>query len=193
MEYSIVQPPFSLSFWEKDTKEAQAYYDWFLESIPVRISVLEKAIQTTEGYQDKDLNLTPESLKWLGCWFSDQVEVRKRTEHEMKTIYDEAPEWFKQVEIDDWELTERTFSLAFDIGMYFGNVLLKNNPKLQWTMVTKPKKYTHVKQPIIEGLSNMKLNPVAIMITCAYSFIRKNDGPNLLSELYDNWLGVLLP
>ena len=192
MDYETVQPPFSLDFHNMDRQEANNYYAWFLNQIPLRMNIIQRAINSTKGYEERNLNNSPESLVWLGNWLFEQVEVRERTDAERNAIYSDSPEWFKGVEIDDWELTNRTFSLTFDIGMYFGTMFLNNHQELKWTLVTKPKNYVHYHQPVIAGSVDRELNPVHIMTTCAYSFASKNSGPGRIRELYDIWRKILV-
>jgi hypothetical protein len=192
MKYETIRPPFTLKFRSMTRKEATEYLDWFLGQIPVRIAVLERAVQSTVGYGDWQADNTPESLKGLGQWFSEHVETRRRTKEERETIYSKAPEWFRDVEIQDWELTNRTFSLAMDIGMYFSYVLQRNLLGLKWAMIKKPKNHVDFQQPVIVGSGKLELNPVRILVVYAYSLARGTRGSERLKELYDIWAKLLM-
>ena len=192
MKYEIIQPPFTLRFRTMSREEANDYFDWFMEQIPLRIKILEEAVQSTVGYEDWRADYTPESLERLGQWFYEHVETRKRTEREKETIYSRAPEWFRGVEIEDWELTDRTFSLAMDIGMYLSRVLQKNLPGLRWEMVTKPKNDADFQQPVLAGTGRLVLNPIWVLVTYAYGVARHSKGPERLREIYDIWANLLV-
>lgn len=172
--------------------EANNYFNWFLDQIPVRINVLEQAVQFTPGYEDWRADYTSESLGKLGKWFYERVETRQRTEGEKVDIYGKAPDWFRNVEVQDWELTNRSFSLAMDIGMYLSQVLVKNLPDLQWMLVEKPKNDMDFQQPVLKGTGRLVFNPVSTMVTLAYGFARNNKSPDRLREIYDIWANLLV-
>jgi hypothetical protein len=192
MEYKIIQPPFTLEFRIMSREVAKDYFDWFKEQIPVRIRILEQAVQSTAGYEDWEADDMPESLEKLGQWFYEHVETRKRTKGEKDAIYSKAPKWFRSVEIQDWELTNRTLSLTMDIGMYLGRVFEKNLPGLKWVMVKKPKNDANYQQPVLVGTGKRELNPVWILVVCAYSLADNTRGPERLRELYDIWANLLV-
>jgi len=192
MKYEIIQPPFTLRFRAMSRKEATDYFTWFMEQIPVRITMLEQAVQSTAKYGDWRADFTPESLERLGQWFHEHVITRERTDEEKETIYGTAPEWFRSVEIPDWELTNQAFSLAMDIGMYFSRVLEKNVLGLKWKMVKKPKNDIDFQQPVIAGSGRRELNPIRIMIVYAYSLADDTRGPERLKGLYYIWASLLV-
>ena len=115
-DYKIIEPPFTLKFDEMSKQELKDYNTWFLNQIPERIAILEKAIHNTSGFEDWQKDYSPESLDKLGAWFFQQAEKRKRTKEEMKSIYKNMPDRLKDIEIDDWELTNRTFSILQSIS-----------------------------------------------------------------------------
>lgn len=190
-DYKIIAPPFTLRFKEMNKQELVAYNKWFLGQIPERIETLTAAVRCTPGFQDWQADYTPESLDRLGEWFAKQVETRKQTEEEKQEIYDRAPTWFRTVEISDWELTNRTFSLAMDIGMYLALVFLKNVPGLTWFHTTKgSKNWVDYGQPVLEGFKRFKgdvFNPVRMMVTLAYGLARGSRSSGGLRELYEIW------
>ena len=75
------------------------------------------------------MNFTPESLNALGEWFATQIETRPRTQEEIDAFNAQTP---FPIEHSGTELTNRTFSLAMDIGMYLNQVFLRNHPSLKW-------------------------------------------------------------
>ena len=192
MQYKIIQPPFTLKFRSMSREEAANYFDWFMQQIPIRIAVLEQAVQSVAGYETWQADYTPKSLERLGQWFYEHVETRERTRGEKEAIYTQAPDWFGRVEIQDWELTNQTFSLAMDIGMYFGFLLEKELPGLKWIMVKKPKNDANFQQPALVGTGKLILNPVWILVTYAYGIVSGTDGPEKLRELYDIWADLLI-
>jgi hypothetical protein len=128
-DYTIIAPPFSLKFQEMSKQELKDYNEWFHAQIPERLLILERAVHGTPGFEKWEMDKTPESLDMLGKWFAMQVETRERTEEEMAEVRAQIIDRFKGIlDIDTWELTNRTFSLAIDIGMYISQVFLQNIP-----------------------------------------------------------------
>lgn len=130
--YLVIQPPFSLRFFEMTKKELEAYR-------------------------------------------------RKRSPEEMDDI--RAKMTFP-VEISEQVLSDKTLSLAVDVGMYFAQVVLKNVPGTHWGQPLGSKKFIDYGQPVIMGL-HTPLNPVRIATVTAQK-ISKSKRAELL-ELYDIW------
>ena len=129
MTYRTIQPPFTLEFRTMPKDELRAYYRWFLEQIPERIVELQKAVNETAGYESWRADGTPASLDALGRWFVAQVETRPRTEKELDEIKADLP---YPIAVSPSDLTNRTLSLAMDIGMYLSQVLMTNVSGLRW-------------------------------------------------------------
>jgi hypothetical protein len=184
VSYAIIQPPFTLKFREMPKSELQAYAAWFHEVMPARIAELTKAVKSTPGHEEWEADETPESLERLGRWFETQVETRKRSDEEMEEIRSSLK---FPIDIPEEELTNKTFSLAMDIGMYFGKVILKNVPGTRWDQVLKPKNDADYGQPVVAGSGFDVLNPVRIAVTLAYGFAAKERSGSRLGELYEVW------
>jgi hypothetical protein len=184
MTYSIIQPPFTLKFREMPKKDLEAYREWFHAVMPERIAELGAAVRSTPGFQDWEPNLSPDSLDPLGEWFRGQAETRKRTAEELDEI--ESRLTFP-IDLPDEELTNRSFSLGMDIGMYFGQVILKNLAGTRWEQPLRNSKFADYGQPVIMGFGTVPLNPVRIAVTLAYAYSAKEQSGNRLRALYDVW------
>lgn len=185
MPYEIIQPPFTLKFDEMSKKELKDYFKWFQDVLPERINVLTQSVKETSGFETWRPDQSVTSLERLGEWFATQVQVRLRTEEERQEI---ASRSRFPIDIPNEELTNRTFSLAMDIGMYLSQVFLKNHPSLQWEQPFGSKKFVDYGQPVLVGFEgNVPLNPVRIMVTLAYALADQTRTGNRLRELYDYW------
>lgn len=182
LNYAIIQPPFTLKFREMPKKELEAYRAWFHEIMPERIVELTKAVKSAPGFESWEADETPESLEKLGEWFDAQVETRRSTQEEMDEIKSKLT---FPIDIPEEELTNRSFSLAMDIGMYFGKVVLKNLPGTRWDQPLKNKNFADYGQPVIMGFGMVPLNPVRLLVMTAYGISRKQ--PARLRALYDVW------
>jgi hypothetical protein len=139
-------------------------------------------VKNTPGYENWAPNETPESLEALGRWFEGQVETRKKAADEIEETRSKLT---FPIDIPEEELTDGTFSLSMDIGMYFGQVIIKNLPGTEWDQPLKNKRLADYGQPVIMGFGTVPLNPVRVMVTTAYGIARKK--PARLCELYDTW------
>jgi hypothetical protein len=184
MTYSMVQPPFTQTFREMPKKELRRYFQWFMEVIPERVAELTDAVKQTHGLEDWQPDRTAASLDQLGHWFAGQVQTRSRTREEVEIIANRSP---YPIGIPREELTNRTFSLAMDIGMYFSQVLLENHPSLKWEQRIASKRFADYGQPLLAGFGPAPLNPVRIAVTLAYGFANKNRSGSRLREVYDVW------
>ncbi|MBI5536841.1 MAG: hypothetical protein HY898_29235, partial [Deltaproteobacteria bacterium] len=173
MTYQIISPPFSLKFWEMSEPELRKYYQWFMKALPERIKVLESAVQETEQYSLWSANETPDSLSSLGEWFTQNVEVRPRTQEEMWMLNERQP---YTIEVAPVQLTDRTLSLSIDVGMYFSQVLLRNVSGTFWEQPMDSKSIDYG-QPVLNGFSGAFFNPVQVATNVAYGVSRgkRND------------------
>lgn len=188
MTYAIIQPPFTLEFPKMPKAELEGYFQWYFDAIPERVGQLTEAVRRTEGFDNWQADKTPDSLGDLGEWFANQIETRRRTSEELVEI--EAQLKYP-VEVPDEQLTNRTFSLAMDVGMYFGQVMESNHPFVRWDQPFKDKKFIDYGQPVLVGNGRVPLNPVRIAVVLAYALARKTQSGGRLRELYDVWSKML--
>ncbi len=183
--YEIIQPPFTLKFREMSKKELKDYYRWFFQVSPLRLERLLRAVQSTPGFEDWKPNFKPNSLGALGRWFAAKVETRPRTQQEIDEIKGRSK---FPIEISNRELTNETFSLAYDIGIYFAGVLKTNHPSLTWEQkLSGTRRYIDYGQPVLAGFGPVSLNPVRMMVTQAYGLVDGTWTGKRLFELYESW------
>jgi len=184
MSYAVIQPPFTLRFREMSHDELKGYYDWFQSVLPQRIEQLESEIRRSPGRETWNANGDPSTFDTLGDWFAGEVETRPRTQAEKDALHSTAP-W---VSAPDVELTNRTFSLAMDIGMYLGRSIVAARPGARWEQPLDNKKFADHGQPVIVGLGVVPLNPVRIAVTLAYGIASGRQSGARLRGLYDYWV-----
>ncbi len=163
-------------------KELEAYRTWFHQVLPERVAELTEVVKSTPGYERWDPSLSPESLEPLGRWFEGQVETRKKSPDEIEETRSRLT---FPIDVPEETLTNRTFSVAMDIGMYFAQVVLKNLAGTRWDQPLKNKKFADYGQPVIMGFGAVPLNPVRVVVMTAYAISRGKRAE--LRELYDTW------
>lgn len=191
MEYQVIRPPQLVNFREMDGKQAREYFNWFISQIPIRVVQLKRYIQSTQEYERWEADYTSESLNLLGKWFCDQIKTRQRSSEDIETIYANSPEWFRNIQIPDFDLSKVTVSISFDVGVYLSQVIITNVQGLRWEIVTKPKKDVNFHQPVLTNGGYLVFNPVGIVLTYAYGIVQGTKGPNRLRELYEIWAKTL--
>jgi hypothetical protein len=184
MSYATIRPPFTLKFREMSAQELKDYFRWFHNAIPERIQELARAVRESKGFGHWQPDNNPNSLESLGDWFAGQIETRPRTDEELQAVKRRSA---FGLDGSAEELTNRTFSLAMDIGMYIASVLLSQHRHLRWHQPLDDKKFVDYGQPVLIGFGVVPLNPVRIVITLAYGLAKKRQTGRRLRELYDYW------
>lgn len=183
-DYSLVHPPFSLEFTKMSKAELRAYAAWFHDTDGERVAELVRAVQATPGFKGWLPDETPESLDMLGRWFERQVELRPKTEDELandRALLAGLGEQF----VEPKTLTDRTVSLAMDMGRYFARVLLKAVPEATWALRLTGRTYSDYGQPTLVGRGPPPLNPVGVMIVTAQHIAEGRN--HQLLELFAIW------
>ena len=184
MTYATIQPPFTLKFREMSKTELKDYFTWFQNILSQRMDELVSAVKQTPGFETWEADFTSESLDRLGEWFAARVETRSRTKDEIQEIEGRST---CPIEVPGEELTNSTFSLAMDVGMYLSQVFLKNYPALRWDQPFGNKRDSDYGQPVLVGFGAVPFNPVWMLVTLAYGVISKRKTGKNLRELYDTW------
>lgn len=184
MSYTTIQPPFTLKFREMSKQELKSYFRWFFDVLPQRINELTEAVIQSPGFENWQPDQTPDSLDMLGAWFASQADTRPRTAEEIHRITSGSA---YPIEVPNEELTNRTFSLAMDIGMYLSQVFLKNHPSLRWDQPFGSKNFIHYGQPVLVGFGVLTFNPVYMVVMLAYGLVSKKEPGNGLRDIYDIW------
>jgi hypothetical protein len=171
-------------------RELADYREWFLAILPVRMRTLEEAVLATQGFERWRANETPDSLNTLGEWLATQVETRALTAEESAQALKEMPPQFKGIlPIEQWELTNRTYSLAMDCGMYLGQVMLRAHPtRLHWGQDLRDRRSMDYGQVLVVGTGVVSMNTVGFLVGMAKNFVRKA-GKRDLRAMYEIWSG----
>jgi hypothetical protein len=179
--YRVIETPLTAKFWDSSKRELKAYGEWFHEVMPYRLAQLADSVQSFQNWQP---DFTASSLDTLGRWLSTQVETRDRTEVERQRAAGPLP----MGAVSSKELTVPTISLAFDVGMYVCQVLLRNHTSLKWDQPLSSKKFIDYGQPVLMGFrGNVPFNPVRTMTVLERGLADGSQTGRRLRELYDIW------
>jgi len=184
MSYELIRPPCPLNFKTLSKRQLDEYFDWYVSIIPVRVDELAGAVKDSRGFESWQPFNSPDSLNELGEWFGTQVETRRRTQAEIDSIKRELN---FEMDVPSVELTDRTISLAMDLGMYVSQVFFQNHPTLRWSRPLGSKKSIDYGQPVLVPFGRLTFNPTHMMTVMAYGFARNAKKPDALREVYDIW------
>lgn len=189
MTYNSIQPPFELSFREMSKQDLIRYSHWFHDTLPDRLDELARALRETSGYESWQPDGSAESLDLLGRWFAAQVAMRPRLESEKKALEEKV---IFPIDLPGEELTTRTLSLAMDIGMYLGQVFMKNHAQLKWDQPFGNKKFIDYGQPVLVAFKPGPFNPVRMAVTFAYGLAGHQKTGEGLRNIYETWSKLVI-
>lgn len=168
--------------------ELKCYFRWFQDALPKREHELVLLVRQTPGFEEWQADFTPKSLDMLGVWFAEVVRTRERSPDEIAAIADALK---FPVDIAVTQLTDQTYSIAMDVGMYFGRVLLRQHAHLRWDQPRDNKRFVDYGHVVISGQSKVVLNPVRMAVVLAQGLATKKQSGRRLRELYEVWSGLL--
>lgn len=174
-------------------EDLTAFYKWFMDIMPTCLQELTQAVKQTQGYENWEPDASIESLEVLGNWFATQVETRKLTDTEIQNIKSQLDSKFP-IEIQKWDLTEATQSMTIRVGMYYGQVALKNRPLTKWEQQKlhgKIKMADHG-QPVLTGPDAVPINPVGVAQSFAYGCADGTKTGKNLRDAYENWSKLVM-
>jgi len=189
MKYAPPIPPYPLTDMSRD--EAHDFFDWFMKQIPYRCEQLLRVVNSTKGFSHWKNDMSRASLVSLANWFAGNVKIRDKTQSENDEIYNSAPAWFRQVELENWTFTNRTYSYAFDISIYFGEALKHTIGDIDWRLKTNSPSSVDYHLPILRHLGKLDCCPYHLMKVYAYGIARGSKGPENLTQLFDIWHKIL--
>jgi hypothetical protein len=182
--YETIQPPFTEGFREMSKRDLKRYSEWIMGIKDKRIEILEAAVRQSAGFEDWRADYAPHTFVALGSWFALRVTTRPQTPEELA---EKRKVLFPLAEPPSWELTTQTFSIALDIGLYFGESLRLRHRHLHWEQYLQDRRCIDFGQVVLVGLGSVPLNSIHIMITLAYGLAGGERTGSRLAELYAVW------
>ena len=189
--YEIIKLPYYGTLNRMPRILALEYYEWFIKSIDIRITMLSQTVRSTsEIYRDWVADKTIDSLQLLGVWFKENSERRFVTDEEV-TQYNQrlTPRQKSMIGSFDSVLNEKTLSLVYDIGMYCGEVLRSEIAATNWQLyLPKQKNHIDYQHPVITGFKEERVcNPVMVVLNVASEYSWDNVDENYLYNRFVVW------
>lgn len=135
--YEIVRLPFSQPIEELSRKEARLFFYWFLEHRQERLQQLQNAIDSGRTFPFV-LDFDPGKLDLLGVWLDRHTtteplseELREKYRGQIGQLNSPLSSLADKL-VSQPHMSEETYSLSFDLGIYFGEMLLRLFPTSEW-------------------------------------------------------------
>lgn len=198
IEYEILAPPLSKNVHSLNDAEAKAHFEWFISKLDERTEYLRQ-------FTKINLDYSPESLVSLWAWFLknarwEKTQDKRLREIENQLIAAKSPLIKEILEDSKYQFTLVTEYMIRDIGMYFGQVFVKNYPTIYWGYEKGPKRYAFANHPALYGFPNevyperagVPLEPIHIVRVRALRLIEDVTRKHDLLDLYRVWEDKIL-
>lgn len=190
LPYSGLPQVTGIEFDEFTPKMAKEYFDWYINDREHRLRILKEYLR--EIHEDVTLDFSPESLIPLWGWYETQIVEEDKDPCELQSEKEQYPEWVRD-HISDKKISMETLKYAWDISIYFAEVIVRNNKdKISWGYITKPKRNFYVNRPVLKGFAfNKLLEPRHIVYICTLKSAESKDS-NRLYDLYYVWMEYIV-
>ena len=163
-------------------KDIKSYAQLFFAEKEERLKRIIDRISSDMKINYSELDFSDDSLVIIDRWLVNHVECVKlsKEEHEVK-----RKSYPAYIEISDWKFSLDTHSDIVNIGMYFGETIIRKYPNLKWEQHIKGSKrnvnYGHMIIKLGE-MDYMEINPIWLVGVIFTKIINKKE--TSLSELF---------
>lgn len=166
--------PITTAFASAASNELERFYAGFILNKPYCLDELIQTVWQTPGYEQWGADFSRESLDALGEWFAARIR-------NVETVKDAA----------GGDLSDEVKSLAVAVGMYYGEVAVRNNPQLGWHQLKGHKKQADFGQPVISDSGKLPTNPVRVAHAFASGLAEGSKTAGQIRQTYDYWMQLI--
>lgn len=169
----------------KNKNIIKPYENWFLENKEYRIKTLENYIRTFTGFESLQMDFSINSLAEIGRWLETSIKSEMMPEEEYEQLRSLYP---PEIDIEKWDLTDLSYSILYDVGIYFGESIIHQFPNLKWMQYLSTSKLNvDIGHMVIQTkYKNCPMNPIGLIRILGLKLIEKKENGNLLIELFNN-------
>ena len=171
---STAYSPITTAFASAASNELERFYAGFMLNKPYCLDELIQTVWQTPGYEQWSADFSRASLDALGEWFAARIR---------------NVETLKNAAVGD--LSDEEKALAVAVGMYYGEVAVRNNPQLGWHQLKGNKKQADYGQPVISESGKLPTNPVRVAHAFACGIADGSKAAVRLRETYDYWMQLI--
>jgi hypothetical protein len=159
--------PFAIPPNEMTRHQAAEHFTWFVSNVLNRVAALRRAMDLNGG-DGAALDYTRPSLRVLGARMEPWIELRRETSDEFAKSTAGLPEWLTKWARPGPVMTAQTASLAYDLGIYFGETIRREHPGMRWQLFTRSRRETDYQRPAIMSVimplrSRGMINPIYVV------------------------------
>jgi hypothetical protein len=161
--------------------DVSKHHDWFMNIKNKRLDIFCKEVFSTHKAE-----LTENNLQVIYSYIQDNLVVRKRTDEEIEKERRNLPLYLQKVhKVPDYDIIEPTFSIIFDAGIYFGELLMKDTNETSWEMERDINMIDYGKPIIINKDLGIRINPFAIFYLMILRIQDGKENKNILLDGYN--------
>lgn len=163
----------------------KTYEIWFFENKDYRIKTLENYIRTFAGFESLQMDFSINSLSEIEKWLETNIKTEPISEDEFERLRSIYP---PEIGIEKWDLTDVSYSILYDVGVYFGELVIHHFPNLKWMQyISASKLNVNLGHMVIQTkYKNCPMNPIWLIRILGFKLIEKKGNGNLLIELFNN-------
>lgn len=191
-DYHIINNlPFGFDFYNQDLRQLRAHEKWFFENKEQRLTELQNAYHAFCG---KNLDYTPKSLKGLGDFFLHAVDIEKKSPEEYAAQRAKFP---PDIPIKNYTLTIRSLSVIVDVGIYLGEVMIRNHKNMCWEQNKSRNKRDVERGYMVITINHNAflsyMNPIWVTTTMGWKVAGNTFSSDGLYELYNYYRNEVSP
>jgi hypothetical protein len=190
-KYKIIDDlplPYS-EFHNLDKKTLKLYAKWFFDNKEKRIGIMTSAVKEERDFSMWRPDYSPESTKVLAKWLNMNIERVPIPQEEIEEAKRRA---LIPSVIEEWRFSNKTRSKIVDIGIYFGEIMIRNHEdkNLKWEQCLLSRKYFDYGQMII-NVGPTWMEPIQLIDVQASIMNDGDFSEDCLMELYNIWCKYL--
>lgn len=156
-KYNILIPPIDKNILDLTSFEAEAFFKWYINHIDQRVEYLQQKSKCKLDY-------TVDSCYKLWRWFLHNAEIIASSETQQTYICSQIkslPYAIQRCILDESakEFSLQTKYVLRDIGMYAGELLVKQSNKLYWSYHTDKELDSFANMPLVMGFFDTSFRP----------------------------------
>ena len=155
--YYVLELPYNKSFFEFTSAEAKQFFEWYREKIPERVAYLFMVCSNFHGVDLTKTIYNKQSLIYLWEWFLNVAKIKRSNRITSLLSFDNFDEEFSKD--DSIKFDEKTEYIIRDIGMYLGEMFVRNYNQINWSFYTEPITDFFVNQPLLLGFEDPSFTP----------------------------------
>lgn len=165
---------------EISRKEAKDCFPLILAEIPKRFAVVLEQIGMTE----REALANPElAFTRCGIWQRGQTELSLYSREDLEAIKEVHSKVVPNFEPDPFVPSARSFRVAYDVGFFYGEMLVKSSENVHWDVCLGPKNSIDLHLPVVSSdIINYAFSPIGPALTMAYLYMEDGNSTRNLYE-----------